>query len=199
MIDNRNHLLRSFIHLHCKKREIIVVYFTFGYISFFFHRQLLKIMFQAMHYKVDEHHKDDGNFREQESRIFGRSWLTRKVGGWEEWITHQIILISILPNHLPRLIHSPDLSATLSIHITIYRLDDRIIPSKEIFASVLFHRLRRRWKILKIVINWMLSGENWPIRVGRSAFPAPKVFIGVIDLPAKRELIGLSVSRPAIR
>jgi len=54
-------------------------------------------------------------------------------------------------------------------------------------------------EILKIVINWMLSGENWPIRVGRSAFPAPEVFIGVIDLPAKRELIGLSVSRSASR
>lgn len=91
------------------------------------------------------------------------------------------------------------LPAALFIHITTYRLNDRIIPSKEVFALLLSRRLRRLRKILKIVINWMLSGENWPIRVGRSAFPAPKVFIGVIDLPAKRELIGLSVSRSAIR
>lgn len=94
-----------------------------------------------------------------------------------------------------------ELPAALFIHITTYRLNDRIIPSKEVFALLLSRRLRRLRlsEILKIVINWMLSGENWPIRVGRSAFPASKVFIGVIDLPAKRELIGLSVSRSAIR
>ena len=51
-------------------------------------------------------------------------------------------------------------------------------------------RLRSR-KIPKIVINWTLNGENWPIRVDGRLFPSPKVFIGVIELPTKRELIGV--------
>ena len=58
---------------------------------------------------------------------------------------------------------------------------------------------RRCRKIPKIVINWTLSGENWPIRADDRLFPPPKVFIAVIELPAKRELIAPSVSRSETR
>lgn len=127
-----------------------------------------------------------------------RSAVAEEKGGW---ITHQIILISVPRTVSARLIHVRRPTCR-SLHSTSQPIDLMIglYPRKRFSPRSSPGRLsRRRREILKIVINWMLSGENWPIRIGRSAFPAPKVFIGVIDLPAKRELIGLSVSRSATR